>query len=122
MLDHLFGRPSNAYKRLRVLIITYLTLKYLSSNSLNQKSNLKLFKSLNRIFLGQEPWKIVIYTLLAAYVAQNSFLLLFLNGPEPLKKMYTRSFFRATWILTSLVFYLVISTTNIYRMLAFLPQ
>ncbi|KAJ3058490.1 hypothetical protein HK102_010480, partial [Quaeritorhiza haematococci] len=51
---------------------------------------------------GLPAWKIVLGTLTGTYVVKNLFLLLFLNAPEPLAKMYTRNFYRATWVLTAL--------------------
>ena len=46
---------------------------------------------------------IVLYTIISIYLFQNASLLLFLNPPDPLRRMYTRSFFRATWVLTAMV-------------------
>ena len=48
------------------------------------------------------PWKIITGSLLFLHILKNAFLLLFLNAPEPLSRMYTHSFYRTTWILTSL--------------------
>lgn len=40
--------------------------------------------------------------MLYLYVARNFAKLLDLESPEPLANLYTRGFFRATWVLTAL--------------------
>jgi hypothetical protein len=44
----------------------------------------------------------VTLTLLYLYVARNFSKLLNLESPEPLANLYTRSYYRATWVLTAL--------------------
>jgi acetyl esterase/lipase len=48
------------------------------------------------------PWQSVVITLLWLYVARNFSKIAGLESPEPLENLYSRSFFRATWILTAL--------------------
>jgi acetyl esterase/lipase len=48
------------------------------------------------------PWQTLVITLLYLYVARNLGKLLGLECPEPLANLYTRSYFRATWVTTAL--------------------
>lgn len=48
------------------------------------------------------PWQTVVVTLLYLYIARNLGKLLGLECPEPLANLYTRSYFRATWVTTAL--------------------
>lgn len=41
-------------------------------------------------------------TLTFVYVLKNTFLLLGLNAPEPLARLYSRSYYWATWIVTAM--------------------
>ena len=47
-------------------------------------------------------WQIVVITLLWLYLARNFSKLFGLESPEPLANLYTRSYFRATWVMTAL--------------------
>jgi acetyl esterase/lipase len=47
-------------------------------------------------------WQSVVLTLLWLYVGRNFSKIAGLESPEPLENLYSRSFFRATWILTAL--------------------
>jgi acetyl esterase/lipase len=47
-------------------------------------------------------WHTVLITLLYLYIARNFGKLLNLECPEPLANLYTRSYFRATWVTTAL--------------------
>lgn len=47
-------------------------------------------------------WQTLVLTLVSLYVARNFGKLIGLECPEPLAELYTRSFFRATWITTAL--------------------
>ena len=47
-------------------------------------------------------WQTVVITLLWLYLARNFAKLFGLESPEPLANLYTRSYFRATWVMTAL--------------------
>ena len=47
-------------------------------------------------------WQTVVITLLWLYISRNFGKLVGLECPEPLANLYTRSYFRATWITTAL--------------------
>jgi acetyl esterase/lipase len=48
------------------------------------------------------PWQTLVITLLYLYIARNLGKLIGLECPEPLANLYTRSYFRATWVTTAL--------------------
>ncbi|KAF1807034.1 Alpha/Beta hydrolase protein [Mucor lusitanicus] len=56
----------------------------------------------NGLQTGQAPWRVALATWLFFYLSQNILLLVGLNAPDPLSRLYKRSFYRATWILTAL--------------------
>ena len=47
-------------------------------------------------------WQTVVITLLYLYICRNFAKIFGLESPEPLANLYTRSYFRATWITTAL--------------------
>ncbi|KAJ2999234.1 hypothetical protein HDV02_003328 [Globomyces sp. JEL0801] len=98
MLDHILGRPSSAWKRGEV-IFTTLVAYYILKNK-HRPPN--ILRTLNKRFSRYPAWKIILGTLTISHVLKNSFLLLWLNAPEPLAKMYTRNFFRATWLMCAM--------------------
>src|ERR1700709_635570 len=48
------------------------------------------------------PWQTLVITLLYLYVARNLGKLIGLECPEPLANLYSRSYFRATWVTTAM--------------------
>ena len=48
------------------------------------------------------PWHTVVLTMLWLYLSRNFAKIFGLESPEPLANLYSRSFFRATWITTAL--------------------
>ena len=59
----------------------------------------RLSRRLSKILM---PWQTLVITLLYLYIARNLGKLLGLECPEPLANLYTRSYFRATWVTTAL--------------------
>lgn len=47
-------------------------------------------------------WQTMVITLLWLYLSRNFAKLFGLESPEPLANLYTRSYFRATWVMTAL--------------------
>ncbi|KAL8741921.1 MAG: hypothetical protein Q9190_005531 [Brigantiaea leucoxantha] len=47
-------------------------------------------------------WQTLVITLLWLYIARNFAKIVGLESPEPLANLYTRSYFRATWVTTAL--------------------
>lgn len=48
------------------------------------------------------PWQTMVITLLWLYISRNFAKIVGLECPEPLANLYSRSYFRATWITTAL--------------------
>ena len=55
-----------------------------------------------RISIRLTAWQNLVVTLLGLYVARNFGKLLGLECPEPLANLYSRAYFRATWVTTAL--------------------
>lgn len=99
MIDNVLGRPSNNLRRIEVLSLLSASLYLL----IYRKSPLpRLSAALDRLVARLEPWRIILGTLSTTYLLKHSALLLGLNEPQPMARMYTRNFYRATWILTAL--------------------
>jgi len=48
------------------------------------------------------PWHTLVLTIVYLYIARNFAKIVGLESPEPLANLYSRSYFRATWITTAL--------------------
>ncbi|WEW57184.1 hypothetical protein PRK78_002646 [Emydomyces testavorans] len=48
------------------------------------------------------PWQTTVMTMLTLYISRNFAKLMGLECPEPLANLYSRSYFRATWVTTAL--------------------
>ncbi|KAI8913391.1 Alpha/Beta hydrolase protein [Gorgonomyces haynaldii] len=97
MIDHVLGRPSPNFKRVEIILTTLGLLWYLKRTKVPF-----MFKRINQLLRNTQPWKIVLLTLTLSHLVHNGLVLFGLQGPEPLSKMYTRSFFRATYVTTAL--------------------
>lgn len=99
MLDHLLGKPSSNWKRSQVLLLTFISLYYLRKYPAEGPRRLRKW---NTRLERYRPWQIIMGTLTFVYALKNAFLLLGLNAPEPLARLYSRSYYRATWIVTAM--------------------
>lgn len=61
-----------------------------------------LRKLSSRLSTRLTPWQTVVITLLWLYISRNFAKIMGLECPEPLANLYTRSYFRATWVTTAL--------------------
>ncbi|KAI8086082.1 Alpha/Beta hydrolase protein [Halteromyces radiatus] len=100
MLDHLVGKPSANWKRTQVLLTMIVGYWIIIKGDTNRLP--KILQKFNKSIDGNAPWKITVSAWMAYYLIQNLFHLVGLNAPEPLARLYKRSFYRATWILTAL--------------------
>ncbi|KAK9767167.1 hypothetical protein K7432_003258 [Basidiobolus ranarum] len=99
MIDHLLGKPSNNLKRVQVILVA--TAAILTLRSYRQNGPRYLI-GINKRLARFSPWQLVVGSLTCAYLIKNAFLLLGLNAPEPLARLYSRNYYRATWVLTAL--------------------
>ncbi|KAI8372355.1 Alpha/Beta hydrolase protein [Choanephora cucurbitarum] len=99
MLDHLVGKPSPNFKRTQTILTLIFGWYFIVYGKTRQLP--RFIQQLNKK-AGRSPWRIVLGSWLMFYLSQNIFLLVGLNAPDPLSRLYKRSFYRATWILTAL--------------------
>ncbi|PFH53820.1 hypothetical protein AMATHDRAFT_54355 [Amanita thiersii Skay4041] len=101
MIDHIIGRPNPSWKRTQVLIVILFWLYRILRGASGPPRFLWL-RPANRSLKRFTPWQIILSTLTAVYSLRNLDKILGLSAPEPLARLYTPSFYRATWITTGL--------------------
>ncbi|KAH9935329.1 Alpha/Beta hydrolase protein [Fomitopsis serialis] len=101
MIDHLLGRPSPSWKRVQVfLVIIFWVWRVLQGNPGGPR--LLWLRRANRALERFTPWQLVVSTLTGVYAVRNLDKILGFQAPEPLADLYSRSYYRATWISTAL--------------------
>jgi acetyl esterase/lipase len=100
MIDHVLGRPSVQFRKIQVLAVVSFWSFYLYRGDRHGPPLLRRISSLLTSKLT--VWQTVLVTLLYLYVARNFGKLVGLECPEPLASLYSRSYFRATWVTTAL--------------------
>ncbi|KAF9529187.1 Alpha/Beta hydrolase protein [Crepidotus variabilis] len=101
MIDHLVGRPSPSWKRAQVfLVILFWLWRIIRGKS--GPPGLLWLPRIQRTLKRFTPWQIVASTLTAVYAVRNFDKILGLSAPEPLARLYSPSYYRATWIVTGL--------------------
>ncbi|KAJ7446239.1 Alpha/Beta hydrolase protein [Mycena galericulata] len=101
MIDHLFGRPNPAWKRAQVFLIIFFWLWRILRGNPNGPPFFWM-RAFSRKLKRFTPWQLVASTLTAVYVVRNFDKILGLHSPEPLARLYSPSYYRATWINTGL--------------------
>ncbi|KAF3942469.1 hypothetical protein ABW19_dt0201420 [Dactylella cylindrospora] len=100
MIDHLLGRPSNKYRKFEVLcVVVFWTAILGTGNKHGPPFFRKYFQALSRRLT---PWQTLVSTFMFLYVSKNFAKIVGLESPEPLANLYTKSYFRATWVTTAL--------------------
>ncbi|KAI0996178.1 hypothetical protein K3495_g12000 [Podosphaera aphanis] len=100
MIDHVLGRPSVKFRKIQVLaVVSFWTFYLFRGSSHGPPAVRKFSRQLSGILT---PWQILVITLLYLYIARNFGRLVGLESPEPLANLYSRSYFRATWVTTAL--------------------
>jgi len=100
MIDHVLGRPSVRFRKIQVLaVVSFWSFYLFRGNRHGPPAVRKLSRRLSKLLT---PWQTLVVTLLYLYIARNLGKLLGLECPEPLANLYTRSYFRATWVMTAL--------------------
>ncbi|KAF2017395.1 alpha/beta-hydrolase [Aaosphaeria arxii CBS 175.79] len=100
MIDHVLGRPSVQFRKIQVLAVVSFWSFYLYRGDRNGPPFLRRFSTL--LSKKLTVWQTVVITLLYLYSARNFGKLVGLECPEPLANLYSRSYFRATWVTTAL--------------------
>ncbi|CAE7078876.1 unnamed protein product [Rhizoctonia solani] len=101
MIDHILGRPSPSWKRTQVfLVLLFWILRLLRGN--RDGPRILYIRRLNRLLARFTPWQIIVTTLSTLYACRHLDSIIGLGSPEPLARLYSRSYYRATWITTGL--------------------
>ncbi|KAJ6011803.1 hypothetical protein N7499_013226 [Penicillium canescens] len=100
MIDHVLGRPSTRFRKIQVFaVVSFWSLYLLRAD----RHGPPFIRSLSSRFTGKlTTWQTTVIIFLWLYVSRNFAKIVGLECPEPLANMYSRSFFRATWITTGL--------------------
>ncbi|PLW17512.1 hypothetical protein PCANC_08016 [Puccinia coronata f. sp. avenae] len=99
MIDHLLGRPSPSWRRTQVILVLLFWAWRLRSGDPSGPAGVK---QLNNRFKRFTPWQITVTLLTLLYGIRHWDTLVGLAAPEPLARLYSRGFYRATWINTAL--------------------
>ncbi|OGE53682.1 hypothetical protein PENARI_c007G09228 [Penicillium arizonense] len=99
-LNHVLGRPSTRFRKIQVFaVVSFWSLYLLRAD----RHGPPFIRSLSSRFTGKlTTWQTTVIIFLWLYLSRNFAKIVGLECPEPLANMYSRSFFRATWITTGL--------------------
>ncbi|KAA6414952.1 MAG: alpha beta-hydrolase [Lasallia pustulata] len=100
MIDHVLGRPSVKFRKIQVFAVVSFWSLYLFRG--NHHGPPILRKISRRIDKRLTAWQTLVITLLYLYVCRNFAKIVGLECPEPLANLYSRAYFRATWVTTAL--------------------
>ncbi|MCJ1368044.1 hypothetical protein MMC16_007183 [Acarospora aff. strigata] len=100
MIDHVLGRPSVQFRKIQVFAVVSFWSFYLLRGNNHGPPILRKLSS--RLSPRLTPWQALVITLLWLYISRNFAKIVGLECPEPLANLYTRSYFRATWVTTAL--------------------
>ncbi|KAF7714039.1 Protein btn1 [Penicillium ucsense] len=99
-LNHVLGRPSTRFRKIQVFaVVSFWSLYLLKAD----KHGPPFVRSISSRLSGKlTSWQTTVIIFLWLYVSRNFAKIVGLECPEPLANLYSRSFFRATWITTGL--------------------
>ncbi|CDU25787.1 related to hormone-sensitive lipase [Sporisorium scitamineum] len=100
MIDHLLGRPSTKLKRVQIFSVILFWLWFLVTG--NRDGPSPLVRKINAKLKRFSPWQIVVFSSVGIYTIRHLDSLLGFGAPEPLARMYSRNFYRTTWLVTAL--------------------
>lgn len=101
MIDHVLGRPSESWKRTQVLLVLFFWVGIIANGPRNPPGP-EFIAKINRFLKRFSPWQIILSSFTIAYAARNLDNILGLGAPEPLARLYSRSYYRATYVATAL--------------------
>lgn len=99
MIDHLLGRPSVSWKRTQVILVLLFWAWRLKAGDPRGPTGLKRYNDILKRFT---PWQVTVALFTCLYGIRHWDILVGLAAPEPLARLYSRGFYRATWINTAL--------------------
>ncbi|XHG02159.1 hypothetical protein AWENTII_005519 [Aspergillus wentii] len=100
MIDHVLGRPSTKFRKIQVFAVVAFWSLYLFRGSKHGPPVLRNLSS--HLSKKVTVWQTTVAIFLWLYISRNFAKIVGLECPEPLANLYSRSFFRATWITTAL--------------------
>lgn len=100
MIDHVLGRPSTRFRKVQVLAVFIFWSYYLLRGNKHGPPVVRGVSS--RLSKRLSVWQTTVAVVLWLYFCRNFAKIVGLECPEPLANLYSRSFFRATWITTAL--------------------
>ncbi|KAL2002875.1 hypothetical protein VTN02DRAFT_5661 [Thermoascus thermophilus] len=100
MIDHVLGRPSSRFRKIQVFAVVSFWSLYLFRGNKHGPPGIRAISS--RLSGRLTPWQSMVITVLWYYVLRNFAKIVGLECPEPLANLYSRSYFRATWVTTAL--------------------
>ncbi|KAJ5505120.1 hypothetical protein N7463_007994 [Penicillium fimorum] len=100
LCNHVLGRPSTRFRKIQVFaVVSFWSIYLLRAD----RHGPPFIRSLSSRFTGKlTTWQTTVIIFLWLYLSRNFAKIVGLECPEPLANMYSRSFFRATWITTGL--------------------
>ncbi|KAL2850560.1 CLN3 protein-domain-containing protein [Aspergillus pseudoustus] len=98
--DHVLGRPSTKFRKVQVLAVFLFWSYYLFRGHKHGPPVVRRISS--RLTQKLTVWQTTVVVVLWLYLSRNFAKIVGLECPEPLANLYSRSFFRATWIATAL--------------------
>ncbi|KAG8764080.1 hypothetical protein FRC12_008291, partial [Ceratobasidium sp. 428] len=101
MIDHILGRPSPSWKRTQVFLVLFFWTWRLARGNRDGPRVLWI-RRFNRLLARFTPWQIIVGVLSTLYAARHLDSIIGLGSPEPLARLYSRSYYRATWLATGL--------------------
>ncbi|RHZ75005.1 hypothetical protein Glove_218g49 [Diversispora epigaea] len=99
MIDHILGKPSPSWKRIQVFLVSISWFCYLIKVD---RRGPAFFRTLNDRLLKFSPFQLIAGTLAMIYMLKNVDRMVGFGAPEPLARLYSRNYYRATWIITAL--------------------
>ncbi|KAK4547956.1 hypothetical protein LTR36_010675 [Oleoguttula mirabilis] len=100
MIDHVLGRPSTRFRKYQVFTVLFLWSAYLYKGD---RHGPKPLRKISRYLSTRlTTWRTLVIFCLSLYASRNFARVVGLESPEPLANLYTRSYFRATWVTTAL--------------------
>ncbi|KAI5791613.1 Alpha/Beta hydrolase protein [Peziza echinospora] len=100
MIDHVLGRPSSRFRKIQVLLVLSFWTTYLLRGHTHGPPLLRRLSK--HLTTRLTTWQTITLTMLYLYFARNFAKIMGLECPEPMANLYSRSYFRATWIMTAL--------------------
>lgn len=100
MIDHVLGRPSTRFRKIQVFAVLAFWSAYLFKGNSHGPPVIRALSA--KIGTRITAFQTTLLTLLWLYFSRNFGKICGLECPEPLAHLYSRSYFRATWITTAL--------------------